>query len=118
MYLFVYIRCCLRSICQVLKKEKKRKQEDQLVESQRGALDKFFSVSSNGEASQDQGQEHVAEVDANEGATIEQNLDVEADANDHTQAPGGDTLHPSDDTETANIDEQDNSILTIFDPRA
>ena len=68
-------------------KKKKRKQQDQLVESQRGALDKFFSVSSNGEASQDQGQEHVAEVDANEGATVEQNLDVEADANDHTQAP-------------------------------
>ena len=103
MYLFVYIRHCLRSICQV---EKKRKQENQLIESQKGALHKFFPVSSNAEASQDQGQEHIAEVNTNEDATVEQNLDVEADDNDHTQAPGGDTLHPSDDIETVNIDEQ------------
>ena len=64
------------------------------------------------------GQEHVAEVNTNEGATVQQSLDVETDANDHTQVPGGDPLHPSDDTKTANIDEQDKSILTIFDPRA
>ena len=64
------------------------------------------------------GQEHVAQVNTNEGATVQQSLDVETDANDHTQVPGGDPLHPSDDTKTANIDEQDNSILTIFDPRA
>nr|TKW25065.1 hypothetical protein SEVIR_3G092000v2 [Setaria viridis] len=98
-------------------KRKKRKQEDQFVESQRDVLHKFFPVSNNAEVGQDQGQEHVAEVDANEGATEEHNLDVEADANDHTQAPGGDTLQPSDDTETANIDEQEDSVLTIFDPR-
>jgi len=67
----------------------------------------FFPVTNNVVAGQDQGQEHVAEVDTNEGATVEENLDVEADANDNIQAPGGDTLHPSDDTETANIDEQD-----------
>ena len=66
----------------------------------------FFPVTNIVVAGQDQGQEHVAEVDANEGATVEQNLDVEADDNDHTQAPGGDTLHPSDDIETVNIDEQ------------
>ena len=66
----------------------------------------FFPVTNNVVAGQDQGQEHVAEVDTNEGATVEENLDVEADANDHTQAPGGDTLHPSDDIETVNIDEQ------------
>ena len=30
---------------------------------------------------------------------------------------GGDTLHPSDDIDSANIDEQHNSVLTIFDPR-
>jgi hypothetical protein len=41
-------------------------------------------VSSNAEVSQDQGHECVAEVDTNKGATEEQNLDVEADANDHT----------------------------------
>ena len=60
------------------------------------------------------GQEHVAEVDTNEGATVEENLDVEADANDNIQAPGGDTLHPSDDTETANIDEQDSWVLEFW----
>jgi len=59
MYLFVYIRHCLRSICQV---EKKRKQENQLIESQKGALHKFFPVTNNVVAGQDQGQEHVSEV--------------------------------------------------------
>jgi hypothetical protein len=54
MYLFEYDRCCLRSICWVLKKEEE-KQEDQFVESQRGALDKFFAVSCNAQVSQDQG---------------------------------------------------------------
>jgi hypothetical protein len=34
-------------------KRKKRKQEDQFVESQRGALHKFFAVSSNAEVSPD-----------------------------------------------------------------
>lgn len=101
----------------MLRKEKKRKQEDQFVESQRGTLHKFFPVSNNAEVSQDQGWEQVAEVDANEGATEEHNLDAEADANDHTQALGGDTLQPSNDTETANIDVQEDSVLTIFDPR-
>ena len=110
MYLFVYIRCCLLSGAQ---KRKKRKQEHQLVEQQRGSLHKFFPASSSAEARQDQGQKYVVEVDTKEGATVEQNLDVEVDANDHTKAPGGDTLHPSDDTETANIEEQDNSTLTI-----
>jgi hypothetical protein len=46
-------------------------------------------VSSNAQVSQDHGQEHVAEVDANQD-----NLDAEDDANDHTQAPRGDTLQP------------------------
>nr|TKV99675.1 hypothetical protein SEVIR_8G058800v2 [Setaria viridis] len=69
-------------------KRKKRKQEDQFVESQRGALHKFFPVTNNVEISEDQGQEQVAEVDANE-----------------------------DDTEIANIDEQEDLVLAIFDPR-
>ena len=95
-------------------KRNKRKREEQFIESQRGALHRFFQVTSNAEVTQHQRQELVAEVDPNEGATEEQNLDDEADANDHTQAPGGETLQPSNDTETTNnIDEQDDSLLMI-----
>jgi hypothetical protein len=100
----------------VLRKGKKRKQEEQFAESQRGALHKFFPISSNAEVSQDQGLEDhtlIAEVDPNERATEEQNLDAEASANDHTS--GDENLQPSDDT--ANIDAQEESLLTLFDPR-
>ena len=98
-------------------KRNKRKREEQLIESQKGALHNFFQATSNAEVTQDQRQEFVAEVDPNEGATEEQNLDDEANANEHTQAPEGETLQPSHDIETTNIDEQDDSLLSIFDPR-
>ena len=98
-------------------KRNKRKREEQLIESQKGALHNFFQATSNAEVTQDQRQEFGAEVDPNEGATEEQNLDDEANANEHTQAPEGETLQPSHDIETTNIDVQDDSLLSIFYPR-
>ncbi|XP_062182263.1 uncharacterized protein LOC133886585 [Phragmites australis] len=95
-------------------KRKKRKREDQFIESQKGAIHKFFSISSNvvsGDnpediddcSTEDQGQEPNhnlnAEVDVNEDGTGEQNLS------------------PSSDTENSNADEQKDSLLAIYDPR-
>ena len=87
-------------------KRRKRKLEDQLKESQKDAIRKFFSSSRNAEVSQDQGQEHdqpIIAQDSNEGATEEENLQ--------------ENLQPSDDTENVNMDEQEDSLSTIFDPR-
>jgi len=100
----------------VLRKEKKRKQEDQFIESQRGALHRFFPVSSNAQDSQDQGQEHVVEGVVNEDqgqghvSGAQDSLDAEADANNRTQAS-------EDDIQIPDIDEQEDSVLAIFDPR-
>lgn len=116
-------------------KRRKRKLEDELKESQKGAIHKFFSSSRNAKVSQDQGQEHdqpiiaqanvndggteeqisYAQADANEGATEEENLDAQADANEDIL--GGENLQPSDDTENVNIDDQEDSLMTIFDHR-
>ncbi|XP_066344150.1 uncharacterized protein [Miscanthus floridulus] len=61
------------------------------------------------------GEENLdAQADANEGAAGEENLDAQADANEDILGSGK-ILQPSDDTENLYIDEQ--SMLTIFDPR-
>ncbi|KAG6434835.1 hypothetical protein SASPL_106479 [Salvia splendens] len=90
-------------------KRKKRKQDELFVESQRGALDKFFSVSSNVSVNEDQGQESgheqehdhnlAAKVEVNEDATApgEQSLIAEVEINEeksneenlHTENPNG-----------------------------
>jgi len=119
----------------VHRKGKKEKLEGQLKESQKGAIHKFFSGSRNAEVSQDQGQEYdqpiIAQSNGNDGGTEEQNLDAQADANEgateeenldvQVYSNGGATadenLEPSNDTENINIDEQEDSLLTIFDPR-
>ena len=89
----------------------------------------------NAEVSQDQRQEQdqpiIAQADGNDGGTEEQNLDAQADANEGATGEenldaqananedilGGENLQPSVDTENVNIDEQEDSLLTIFDPR-
>ena len=78
------LECYLRSICRDLRKGKKRKQDERLVESQKGALHKFFQPSSNADLNEDQEQEPDemqendhnlnAEVQANENVGGEQNL--------------------------------------------
>ncbi|XP_066323474.1 uncharacterized protein [Miscanthus floridulus] len=61
------------------------------------------------------GEENLdVQADANEGAAGEENLDAQADANEDILGSGK-NLQPSDDTENLYIDEQ--SMLTIFDPR-
>jgi hypothetical protein len=54
-------------------KRRKRKLEDELRESQKGVIHKFFSSSRNAEVSQDQGQEHdqpiIAQANVNAGGT-------------------------------------------------
>ncbi|KAG6425970.1 hypothetical protein SASPL_110181 [Salvia splendens] len=112
-------------------KRKKRKQDELFVESQRGALDKFFSVSSNVNVNEDQGQksgheqEHdhnlAAEVEVNEDATApgEQSLIAEVEINEensneenlHTENPNG-TASGEPSLHTENSD----GLLSIFDP--
>ncbi|XP_066375027.1 uncharacterized protein [Miscanthus floridulus] len=61
------------------------------------------------------GEENLdAQADANEGAAGEENLDAQADANEDILG-SGENLQPSDDTKNLYINEQ--SMLTIFDPR-
>ncbi|CAA0841201.1 TTF-type zinc finger protein with HAT dimerisation domain [Striga hermonthica] len=74
---------------------------------------KDFYTPRNAEVGQDQGHQHVADVDAND----EQNLDAEANANDDTQAaPGDDTQAPGDDVEDQGHQQED-EMSTIFYPR-
>jgi hypothetical protein len=73
------LECCLRNIYLVLKNEKKRKQDDQFVESKRGALHKFFSVSGNANINEDQGDEPVLPDDLE--PRHDHNLNVEVEVN-------------------------------------
>ncbi|CAA0834815.1 Protein ALWAYS EARLY 3 [Striga hermonthica] len=63
---------------------------------------------------EDQNLDAQAQADANEGATAtgEENLDVQADGNE--EILGGENLQP---TENVNIDDQEDSMLTTFDPK-
>jgi hypothetical protein len=115
-------------------KRKKRKHEDQLVVSQKGALHKFFGVSSNvdvneveghesdhahddGQQDHDQQYDHNlnAEDEVSEDGSMEENLIVAIDAVEDSMMR--ENLQPSCDHENSNDDEQDGSGLSIFDPR-
>ncbi|CAA0817438.1 TTF-type zinc finger protein with HAT dimerisation domain [Striga hermonthica] len=63
---------------------------------------------------EDQNLDAQAQADANEGATAtgEENLDVQADGNE--EILGGENLQR---TKNVNIDDQEDSMLTTFDPR-
>ena len=63
------------------KKSNKRKREEQFIESQRGALHKFFLTSSNVDVNEEQGQEpdHEQEPDHNLNAEAEVNGDARGD---------------------------------------
>lgn len=107
-------------------KRNKRKREERFIESQKGAIHKFFSASSSVvpgdnpeevDDTQDQEQESDhnlnAEVDVNEDATREQNLNAHVDANE--DSAGEQSLQPS--SENPNGNEQNDSLISIFDPR-
>ncbi|XP_039851364.1 zinc finger MYM-type protein 1-like [Panicum virgatum] len=106
-------------------KRKKRKHDDQLAESQRGALHKFFVSSSNADVNEvgqesDHGQqEHDhnlnAEDEINEDGPMDEDLIAEIDAMEDTMWQ--ENLHPSSDHENSNGDELDGSGLSIYDPR-
>jgi hypothetical protein len=94
-------------------KRKKRKQDDWLIESQRGALRKFFQPSSNADLNEDQVQE------PDEMQENDHNLNAEVQANENI---GGDSmpeenLQPSSDHENLDEDEQEDYLLPIYDPR-
>ncbi|KAJ1283327.1 hypothetical protein BS78_03G119900 [Paspalum vaginatum] len=114
-------------------KRKKRKQEDQFIESQKGALHKFFSASSNANVNVEQGQqsgpsqepEHDhnlnVEVRVSDDVMGEQNLIAEVDVNEDSVVQ--ENLQPSSDMENQDgqknldVDEQEDNLLSIFDPR-
>src|SRR5687767_4681449 len=95
-------------------KRKKRKHDDQLVESQRDALHKFFVASSNVDVNEaqeqetDHGQPHDhdlnADVEVSENSIGEEDLIVKIDVPEYE---GGGDLHPSFDHENLNGDEQE-----------
>ena len=106
-------------------KRKKRKHDDQLAESQRGVLHKFFVSSSNVDVNEvglesDHGQhEHDhnlnVEDEINEDGPMDEDLIAEIDALEDRM--GQENLHPSSDHENSNGDELDGSGLSIYDPR-
>jgi hypothetical protein len=100
-------------------KRKKRKQDNQLAESQRGAIYKFFGTSSNVGANKVQGQEpdhEQKEPDRGqqEPATREILIPEIHVTEDNIRE---ENLHPSSDHENPNGDERDGSSLSIYDPR-
>ncbi|PUZ67153.1 hypothetical protein GQ55_3G410300 [Panicum hallii var. hallii] len=101
-------------------KRKKRKQDDQLAESQMGVIYKFFGTSSNVGANEVQGQEPDHEQQEpdrgqQEPAIREEDLIPEIHiTEDNTRE---ENLHPSSDLENPNGDERDGSSLSIYDPR-
>ena len=110
-------------------KRKKRKHGDQLIESQRGALHKFFASSSNVDVNEVQGQDSIldgpdrdhgqqehdrdpdhnlhAEDVANEDDQMEEDLIAEIYAIEDSMMR--ENLQPSSDHENSNGDEQDGS---------
>jgi hypothetical protein len=96
-----------------------------LVESQKGALDKLFVVSSNVDVNEVEGREsdHNEEHDhnlntedeVNEDGSMEENLIAAIDAVEDNMMR--ENLQPSSNHENSNDDEQDASGLSIFDPR-
>jgi hypothetical protein len=97
----------------VLKKEKERKQDDRFIESQRGALHKFFSVSGNANANvnEDQGDEPVMSDDHE--PQHDHNLNAEVEVNEDNIVE--ENLHPSFDNENPNGDERKNSMYLILE---
>ena len=93
----------------MLRKEKK-KLEDQFIESQKGAIDKFFSASSNVHPI-----DNLEELDDLGTQKPEQQ---EPDGNDvNEDALEHENLQPSSQTKSAYVDVQEPSILTLYDPR-
>ncbi|KAJ1278504.1 hypothetical protein BS78_04G084500 [Paspalum vaginatum] len=86
-------------------KRKKRKQEDQFIESQKGALHKLFSASSNANVNVEQGQQSGPKVDVNEDSVVQENLQPSCD------------MENQDGQENPVVDEQEDNLLSIFDPR-
>ena len=80
--------CCQRSICLVLRKEK-RKRDEQFIESQRGAIHKFFPASNNARVD---GTE-VHGLDLDQGQELDHNLNSEVDVNDNEDATGEQNLN-------------------------
>ncbi|WVZ87584.1 hypothetical protein U9M48_034197, partial [Paspalum notatum var. saurae] len=97
-------------------KRKKRKRDAQFIESQRGTMLKFISVSSKGDQGKKPDLDLDAQVGVNKDATGEQNLIAQADVNEDTA--GEEQLQqPSSDTENPIDNGQEDSPLAIDDPR-
>jgi hypothetical protein len=111
-------------------KRKKRKHEDQLVESQKGALHKFFNIDVNEVEGQesDPADDHTqqdhdherdhnlnAEGDISEDGSMEENLVTTINVVEDSMM--WENLQPLSDHEKSNDDEQDSSGLSIFDLR-
>jgi hypothetical protein len=124
-------------------KRNKRKRDAQIVESQRGALHKFFVGSSNVDVNEVEGQGHESDHGQHESdhsqhesdhgqQEHDQNLNAEVQVNEDDDpmeeewiaeieamedSMNQENLYPSSDHENLNGDEQDGSGLSIYDPR-
>ena len=96
-------------------KRKKRKHDDQLAESQKGALHKFFVSSSTVDVNEVQGQESDhGQQEHGHNLNVEDEVNEDGPMDDRGRQ---EKLHPSSDHENSNGAELDGSGLPIYDPR-
>ncbi|KAG2653039.1 hypothetical protein PVAP13_1NG424076 [Panicum virgatum] len=96
-------------------KRKKRKHDDQLAESQKGALHKFFVSSSTVDVNEVQGQESDhGQQEHDHNLNVEDEVNEDGPMDDRVRQ---ENLHPSSNHENSNGAELDGSGLPIYDPR-
>ncbi|TVU50717.1 hypothetical protein EJB05_02104, partial [Eragrostis curvula] len=123
--------CYPRNICLVLKKRKKRKLEDQFIESQKSAIRKFFpSILVSSDNPNELGDSSNAQQ--KQGPLMLENASLYATFNEeiqNTDARDNEDFQHSSPAENTNVDEQETSpfspaentneasLFSIFDPR-
>jgi hypothetical protein len=99
-------------------KRKKKKQEDEFIQSQKGAIHRFFPSSNNvGSVNDPEGPDDPRTEPEEQEQQSDHNLNAENDVNEDTRQH--ENLQPSSDTEDPNINEQEQeaSFVTMYDPR-
>ncbi|XP_044970168.1 uncharacterized protein LOC123430359 isoform X2 [Hordeum vulgare subsp. vulgare] len=94
-------------------KRKQKTKENELIESEKGALKRYFPMVTNVH-NQRQESEPGKDDDLNSNDdSLDDNIDI--DVNENEDNTGGENLQPS--PNARNGDEQDDSLLSIYDPR-
>ncbi|XP_071683722.1 uncharacterized protein [Lolium perenne] len=96
-------------------KRNKRKRENQLIESQRGALNKYFVATNTVDVINDNNQRQESDPGQDDLEANEQSSDNDLDDSVSGESTEEGNFQPSSDT--PNGDEQDDSLLSMYDPR-